>query len=142
MGNSVSQRMVLARLNLLGGANVSLRFGSTQEEFDRIPHSLGEFVRSGKIHGPLTHDGIEKSFHKFGEVNDRKIAGDLPILLSFRDDLTEQADGCGFRPSQFWRTNRVHRAGKNYSLPERSPPLRSHFPKFRKIGASVAPWWP
>src|SRR5260221_1714091 len=103
--------------------NVSLRFGSPQEEFDCISHSLGESIRSGKIYGPLTHDGIEKSFHKFGEVNHRKIAGNLAIFLAFSNDFTEQADSCGFRASQLRRTDLVHRTGKNYSLPERS----SHF---------------
>jgi hypothetical protein len=36
-----------------------LRFGSAQEKFDCISHPLGEFMRSGKIYGPLTHDRIE-----------------------------------------------------------------------------------
>src|SRR6202140_3932037 len=101
----------------------SLGFGPTQEELDRISHPLGEFVRSGEIHGPLTHDSIEKSFNKVGKVNDRKIAGDLPVLLTFSNDLTQQADRCGFRPSQFWRANWVHPAGQNYGLPKRSPHL-------------------
>src|SRR5258706_13201609 len=96
-------------------------------------------MRSGKIHGPLTDDGIEKSFHKFGEVNDRKIAGDLPVLLSLRDDLTKQADGCGFRPSQFWPTNRVHRTGKNSTLPDRPPHFGHISQRFGKSAEALRP---
>jgi hypothetical protein len=77
-----------------------LRFGSAQEEFDGISYSLGEFVRSGKIDGPLTDYGIEKSFHKFGQVYDRKIAGYLAVFLAFRDDFAEKADRGGFRSAQ------------------------------------------
>src|SRR4029077_19910078 len=59
-----------------------LRLGTAQEEFDRISHSLGEFVRSGKIYSPLTDDGIEESFHEFGQVYHRKIRGYFTASLA------------------------------------------------------------
>jgi hypothetical protein len=78
----------------------SLWFGPAQEKFDRISYPLGEFVRSSKIHGPLPDDGIEKPFHEFGEVYDRKIMGYLAVSLPFCDDFTEEADRRRLRPSQ------------------------------------------
>jgi len=89
----------------------------------------------------LTHDGIEKSFHKFGEVNDREIAGDSPFFcpsaMISRSKLTVAASA----PRQFGRTNRVHRAGKDHSLPERSPHfghISQSFVKSRKRCSVVA----
>src|SRR5260370_37054503 len=76
-----------------------LRLGAAQEKLDRVSHSLGEFVRSSKIHRPLPDNGIEKSFHEFGQVYDWKIKGYLPVSLAFRDDFTKEANGRGFRPS-------------------------------------------
>ena len=77
-----------------------LRLGAAQEEFNRVAHTLGELVRSSKIYCPLTDNGIEKSFHEFGQVYDWKIKGYLPVSLAFRDDFTKEANGRGFRPSE------------------------------------------
>jgi hypothetical protein len=82
------------------GRYPQLRLGTAQEKLDRISHSLGEFVRSSKIYCPLTDNGIEKSFHEFGQVYDWKIKGYLPVSLAFRDDFTKEANGRGFRPSE------------------------------------------
>src|SRR4029077_10074379 len=82
------------------GRDPQLRLSAAQEKLDRISHSLGEFVRSSKIYCPPTDDGIEKSFHEFGQVYDWKIKGYLTVSLAFRDDFTKEAHGRGLRPSQ------------------------------------------
>src|SRR5580692_6279367 len=69
-----------------------LRLCAAQEKFNGITHSLGEFVRSRKIHCPLADYGIEKSFHKFGQMHNWKIPRDLPIFLALRDNLAQKAD--------------------------------------------------
>ena len=62
------------------GNDLRLRPGAPQEKFNGIANPLGEFVRTGQVHGPLADDGIEKSFHEFGEVHDRKVARDFAVF--------------------------------------------------------------
>jgi hypothetical protein len=100
------------------GNDFRLRPSAPQEKFDGIAHPLGEFVRAGKVHGPLADDGIEKSFHEFGEVHDRKISGDFAVFLALGDNFAQQVYGCGFGATQLGRAHRIHRAGENYGLPE------------------------
>src|SRR5271155_3036203 len=114
-----------------------LRPGAPQEKFYRIAHTLGELVRSGKVHGPLADDGVEKSFHEFGQMHDRKITGDFSIFLALGDDFAEQADGCGFRTAQFRRAHRIHRAGENYGLPERAADFRDVAERFVKAAQAL-----
>src|SRR5258707_14603840 len=85
---------------LQNGGDSPLRLGAAQEKLDRVSHSLGEFVRSSKIHRPLPDNGIEKSFHEFGQVYDWKIKAYLPVSLAFPVDFTKEANGRGFRPSE------------------------------------------
>src|SRR5271156_2176007 len=92
-------------------SDLGLRPSAPQEKFHRIAHTLSELVRSGKVHGPLADDGVEKSFHEFGQMHHRKIAGDFAIFLTLRDNFAEKADGCGFRSTQFRRAHWIHRAG-------------------------------
>ncbi len=77
-------------------------------------------MRSGKIYGPLTDDGVEKAFHEFSQVDYGKIAGDLAVLLAFRDNFAQETDGCCFRSAQFGRADRIHRAREDYGLPKRA----------------------
>ncbi len=81
----------------------------------------GELVTAGKIDSPLPNDGVEKSFHEFGQVHDWKVARDLAIFLAFRDDFRRRLTVVASAPRNSGESHRVHRARDNHRLPKRSP---------------------
>jgi hypothetical protein len=95
-----------------------LWLGAAQEKLDGVVNPFGKLVGPGKVDSPLADHRVEESFHKFSQVHDRKIVGDLAALLALRDDFPEQANRGRFRASQLGRTYRVHCTGKNHRLPK------------------------
>jgi len=87
--------------------------------------------------------GIEKSFHKLGQVYDWKIKSYLTIFLALRDDFSEELTVAASAPrSSGERTGSIAPARITACQTAAPPPLR--FPAFRKIGVCAVRsslWW-
>ena len=81
--------------------------------------SFAQTVRPGKINRPApNHRGVE-SLHELGKVRHGERFRDLPALLAFREDLSQQADSNFFGAAHFGGAHRIHRSGKHDRSPQR-----------------------
>src|SRR5260370_26021150 len=97
---------------------------SANKEFHGIVHPLRQFVRPSEVHGPLTNHGGVQPFHEFGEVDNRKVAGDLTARFTLIENLAEQPDRGLLRLTHVGRTNRIHCARQHNRPPQRPVSFR------------------
>src|SRR5713226_429501 len=101
--------------SVLDGAN---------EEFHGIVDTLRQSVRPSEVHGPLTNHGGVQPFHELGEVDNRKVAGDLTARLALIENLAEQPDRGLLGLAHVGRTYRIHCARQHNRPPQRPVSFR------------------